>query len=99
MGLTYIGLVFALGRLFDAFTDPMIAGLSDKSHSKFGRRRKFLAISVLPFSLLSVLAFIPPVQGSSVLEYRLAILNRHYLLLVYDNVCDALFCMAFGTRP
>ncbi len=65
-GLTYIGLVFALGRLFDAFTDPMIAGLSDKSHSKFGRRRKFLAISVLPFSLLSVLAFIPPVQGSSI---------------------------------
>ncbi|HOO33634.1 MAG TPA: MFS transporter [Thermotogota bacterium] len=65
-GLTYIGLVFAVGRLFDAFTDPMIAGLSDKSHSEFGRRRKFLAISILPFSLLSVLVFLPPVQGVSI---------------------------------
>ncbi|MBN2875436.1 MAG: MFS transporter, partial [Spirochaetales bacterium] len=38
-GLTVIGLVFALGRLFDAITDPLIAGLSDRSRSKFGKRR------------------------------------------------------------
>jgi|GEM_PF-348952 len=66
--LTLIGLAYAAGRLFDAITDPLIAGYSDRSKSKFGRRRKFLAISVLPFALLSFLVFLPPVQGSSIIN-------------------------------
>ena len=63
--LTFVGLVFAIGRLFDAVTDPVIAGLSDRCKWKFGRRRTFLAISVVPFALFSVLSFTPPVNGVS----------------------------------
>lgn len=66
--LTIIGIIFALGRLFDAITDPVIAGLSDRGKFKFGRRRTFLAISALPFAILSVLAFMPPVGGASTLN-------------------------------
>ncbi|MCX7679055.1 MAG: MFS transporter [Spirochaetes bacterium] len=60
--LTIIGIIFAFGRLWDAITDPLIAGLSDRSKSSFGRRRTFLAIGAFPFALLSVLAFIPPMK-------------------------------------
>ena len=63
--LTIIGLIFALGRVFDAVTDPIIAGLSDRGKFSFGRRRTFLAIAILPFALLSVLSFTPPVAGAS----------------------------------
>ncbi len=63
--LTIIGLAFGTGRLFDAVTDPLIAVLSDRSRSPMGRRRKFLSISVVPFSLLSLLVFLPPVPGYS----------------------------------
>ncbi len=62
-GLTIIGLVFASGRLFDAITDPLIAGLSDRSTMKLGKRRSFMAIAVLPFAALSALVFMPPAQG------------------------------------
>lgn len=67
-GLTIIGLVFAAGRLFDAITDPLIAGLSDRSTMKLGKRRSFMAISVLPFALLSGLVFMPPNAGISALN-------------------------------
>lgn len=63
--LTIIGIIFALGRLFDAITDPVIAGLSDRGDFKFGRRRTFLAIAVVPFAIFSVLAFMPPLGGMS----------------------------------
>jgi Na+/melibiose symporter-like transporter len=63
--LTIIGLIYAFGRLWDAITDPIIATMSDRSKSRFGRRRKFLAIGGLPFALLSILAFTPPVNGMS----------------------------------
>jgi len=63
--LTIVGIIFAVGRLFDAITDPVIAGMSDRGKFKMGRRRWFLAVSALPFAVLSVVAFIPPIAESS----------------------------------
>jgi Na+/melibiose symporter-like transporter len=80
LGLTIIGLIFAIGRVFDAVTDPVIAGLSDRGKFKFGRRRTFLAISIVPFAVLSVLAFIPPVGGVSTVN---AIFVSIVVLLFY----------------
>jgi Na+/melibiose symporter-like transporter len=60
-----IGVAGGVSRLFDAVTDPLIAGWSDRSTSGFGRRRKFLLIGAIPFALLSFLVFMPPVQGPS----------------------------------
>ena len=36
--LTLFGLVLAVGRIFDAITDPLIAGWSDRAKYKGGRR-------------------------------------------------------------
>jgi len=58
--LTVIGLILAFGRIWDAITDPLIAVFSDKNTSKIGRRRFFMAISVLPFARFSVLVFVAP---------------------------------------
>ncbi|WP_299727645.1 MFS transporter [uncultured Endozoicomonas sp.] len=60
MGLTLLGLIIALSRLFDAVTDPIIANMSDRSVHKFGRRRIFMAFSLVPFAICSVLIFTPP---------------------------------------
>ncbi len=68
LGLTIVGLALGVSRLFDAITDPLVASLSDKSRLKLGRRRGFLAISVVPFALLSVLPFLPPSQQSYALN-------------------------------
>jgi GPH family glycoside/pentoside/hexuronide:cation symporter len=78
--LTVVGLAYAIGRLFDAVTDPLIASLSDRSHSKMGRRRKFLSLSVVPFALLSVLVFTPPFVGTSFFNslYLIAMLLVFY---------------------
>jgi Na+/melibiose symporter-like transporter len=67
-GLTIIGLVFASGRLFDAITDPLVAGLSDRCKLKLGKRRSFLAISILPFAALSALVFFPLQPGITALN-------------------------------
>lgn len=64
--VTIIGLVNAGGRVFDAITDPLIAGASDRSRSRLGKRRVFMAIGAAPFAILSVLVFVPPTSGESV---------------------------------
>ena len=39
---TVIGLIKAIGHLLDAVTDPIVAGWSDKSKNKNGRRIPFM---------------------------------------------------------
>ena len=52
---TVIGGITAFGRLFDAFTDPWIASLSDRCTSENGRRIPFLKWAALPLSLSTIL--------------------------------------------
>jgi GPH family glycoside/pentoside/hexuronide:cation symporter len=54
-----------LSRGIDTFFDPWIANVSDRSHSRFGRRRFFMAVSVLPLSVVTGLIFLPPTSSSS----------------------------------
>ena len=63
--LTIIGLVTALGRIFDAFTDPLIASLSDRCTHKLGRRIPFLRFAAVPFGIETVLIFCAPVNEIS----------------------------------
>lgn len=68
MGLTVLGLVLAISRIFDAISNPIIANMSDRSNSRFGRRKFYMMISILPFAITSVLIFIPPDDNPSQLN-------------------------------
>lgn len=57
--IAILGLINFGGRIFDAITDPLIANLSDKTVSAFGKRRTFMAWSAIPFALCSFLIFYP----------------------------------------
>jgi len=65
---TVIGLVTAFGRIFDAVTDPLIASASDRCTHKKGRRIPFLRAAALPFTILTILIFIPPIAGQSIIN-------------------------------
>lgn len=59
--VTLIGLINFGGRLFDAFTDPVVAAWADRRPSeRFGRRKKIMAIAALPLALSSFALFYPP---------------------------------------
>jgi GPH family glycoside/pentoside/hexuronide:cation symporter len=65
---TIVGLVAMVGRIFDAFTDPLIATASDKSRHRLGRRIPFLRYAAFPFALVTVLIFVLPNDGVSMLN-------------------------------
>ena len=52
--------VLLASRLFDAITDPLIGWLSDRTKSRFGRRRVWMAVSVPVFMLAVYKLFFPP---------------------------------------
>ena len=63
--LTLIGLVTALGRVFDAVTDPLVGNWSDNCKSKLGRRIPFMRWSAIPLGIVFILIFCTPINGVS----------------------------------
>jgi GPH family glycoside/pentoside/hexuronide:cation symporter len=61
-----LSLITASGRLVDAFFDPFIASLSDKSNNKHGRRIPYMQWAILPAVVFCALTFYPWVKGESV---------------------------------
>lgn len=66
--LTVIGFVKAIGHVIDAVTDPLVAGLSDKSKNKNGRRVPFMKRYAVPFGLSALLIFCAPQSGPGLIN-------------------------------
>jgi GPH family glycoside/pentoside/hexuronide:cation symporter len=59
-----IGWALAIPRLWDAFTDPVIANISDNAHTRYGRRRPFMLTGVVLTAIFCVLVWRPPLSMS-----------------------------------
>lgn len=57
---TLAGLALMIGLVFDAVTDPLVAVVSDRTESRWGRRHPYLFASALPLAAGLALAFRPP---------------------------------------
>ena len=83
---TVIGLLNAGSRLFDAITDPWIAGLSDRLKGERGKRKRLMGWAAVPFALFSVAVFLPlPGVGETLNTLWLAvgILLFYFFLTLY----------------
>jgi GPH family glycoside/pentoside/hexuronide:cation symporter len=93
LSLTLFGLVMAVGRIFDAVTDPLIAGWSDRSNYKGGRRIPFMKAAAIPFALITAAVFVLPQTGSVAANNTIifALLMLFYLFMtIYCTPYNAL---------
>jgi GPH family glycoside/pentoside/hexuronide:cation symporter len=59
-----IGLIFAVGRLWDAAIDPVVGLWSDRTRTRLGRRRPFM-LAAIPIQVVTFLMLWIPPQGWS----------------------------------
>ncbi|XOV87706.1 MAG: MFS transporter [Pseudomonadota bacterium] len=70
---TGISIMLAIALIFDAVSDPVAGGLSDKVTTRWGRRHPFILVSAIPLAIAFYLLFNPP-AGMSELGYLLWLL-------------------------
>ena len=58
------GLAVIIGRIWDSINDPIFGLLSDRIHSRWGRRRVVLLFGALPLGLTFCLQYLVPPWGS-----------------------------------
>ncbi|HEU4969219.1 MFS transporter [Sphingomonas sp.] len=60
-----VGFAIMIALFVDAFVDPAIGSLSDRTHTRIGRRHPWLYGSALPIALSWVLLWNPPQAGTA----------------------------------
>jgi GPH family glycoside/pentoside/hexuronide:cation symporter len=66
--LAAIGIILAGGRILDAVTDTLVGYLSDRTRSRWGRRKPYIFIANPILFLAFVFVWLPPVNGNSLIN-------------------------------
>jgi GPH family glycoside/pentoside/hexuronide:cation symporter len=59
------GTILLINRLWDAINDPVVGWLSDRTTSRWGRRRPWIIIGAIPFGLLFFMIWLVPPFGQT----------------------------------
>ncbi len=62
LSLSDVGLILMIGRASDVITDPLIGFLSDRTKSRFGRRKPWIAVGALVMTIAATMLFNPQGQ-------------------------------------
>ena len=82
-----VGIVFLLARVWDAVSDPIIGNASDRTRSRFGRRRPWMLASTIPLAGFSWMAWSPPagLEGGLLVAWiAVAVLGFYTAYTMFD---------------
>lgn len=82
-----IGSLIAASRLWDAVSDPMAGYLSDRTRSRFGRRRAWMFFAAVPMGLGLVMIWSPP----TIIEGVALVVWMGFALVLYETASTAFF--------
>ncbi|MFA6812723.1 MAG: MFS transporter [Bacteroidaceae bacterium] len=57
---TTAGMILLVARIFDAFVDPAVGILADRTNTRWGKYRPWLIWTAIPFAVFFILAFTTP---------------------------------------
>jgi Na+/melibiose symporter-like transporter len=77
------GTLLLVGRLWDAFFDPMMGVLADRTNTRWGKFRPWVLWTAVPWAVVMVLAYtVPNFKGTSLLIY--ATVTNILLMTLYS---------------
>ena len=80
-----VGTMFLLVRILDAVTDPLMGAIADRTQTRWGKFRPYLAALAIPYALISILTFTTPdFSESGKLVY--AYITYALLMIMYTAI-------------
>jgi GPH family glycoside/pentoside/hexuronide:cation symporter len=89
------GLTVLIGGIWDAINDPLVGLWSDRTRTRWGRRRPFLLFGALPYGVtFALMWWVPPIEGQ--------LLKSLYFALIYilfDTAVTIVSCPYYALTP
>ncbi|MFW9901848.1 MAG: MFS transporter, partial [Candidatus Thorarchaeota archaeon] len=92
LDITLIMLAFVLWTIWNAFNDPLIGYLSDRTRTRIGRRKPFIILGSIPILIIEIIVWLPP-AGNQIIQfiYLLIILICFDTFYTMVTLFDSLF--------
>jgi GPH family glycoside/pentoside/hexuronide:cation symporter len=89
------GLTVLVGGIWDAVNDPLVGVLSDRTRTRWGRRRPYLLFGALPFGVtFALLWIVPPIQNQVLLALYYAL-----IYILFDTAFTFVGCPYTALTP
>lgn len=80
-----VGTMFLVTRIWDAFVDPVVGVVADRTESKWGKFRPFLLWLAVPFGIIGILTFTTPdLEPTAKIVY--AFVTYSLMMVVYSAI-------------
>jgi len=89
-----VAIILFVGRSWDYVNDPIVGHLSDRTRTRWGRRRPFLLFGAIPFGLSFILLWLSPnfSQTGLIIYYSLG-------YIVYEALATLVYMPYFALTP
>lgn len=88
------GTIFAVAKIYDGIADPVFGAISDRTKTRWGRRRPFLLAGAFACGIAFALSFNAPVMGS-----RAGAVTMLAALLLLNSTAYAIYAVPYMAMP
>ena len=104
LNITLITIGFIIWAVWNSFNDPMLGYLSDRTHTRFGRRMPYIMIAIIPLGIVLFLLFTPPLpigaanQIGNFIYFLIIIIVFEFFYTMYSLNATSLFPETFISK-